>query len=348
MADEEQVTGLEDQQLSLSARPKTLDGLLGQQKLVRAIRGHFTQGRFPKAWLFSGPKGTGKTTTARILAVSYQCRHQDLGKFGRPCIECRKLAKYNNFQISEVSAAVFSTIEKMSGVLSGADSGVMGISRYRVYIINEIQRASTGCLSQFLDKLEDTPKSTIFIFTTTEPSRLSDAFRSRCQCYDFKDLELADVEKLVIRLLGKIGSELPADRLVEALADNRVGSPRLIAQAVEKYAAGCLPEDAALVSGAPLIDIMALSRAITHGDWGEAARYLQASQGSDARSLRFLLMNYLRTQLLETPQLGPRAAAISKAITKMAAVTNAEDSVVFSAICAAAYDLCKIFSQYTV
>ena len=158
------------QQLSLSARPRTLDGLLGQEKLVRAIRGHFKEGRWPKAWLFSGPKGTGKTTTARILALSYQCTHQE--KFGRPCKDCRR--DQSNFQITELSAAVFSTIEKMSGALIGANSGVMGLGKYRVYIINEIQRASPGCLSLLLDTLEDTPKSTIFIFTTTEPGRLGE------------------------------------------------------------------------------------------------------------------------------------------------------------------------------
>ena len=332
------------QQLSLSARPKTLDGLLGQAKLVSAIRGHFKGGRHPKAWLFSGPKGVGKTTTARILALSYECTHQK--KFGSPCLECRR--NRTNFPIMEISAAVFSTIEKMSGALSGANSGVMGIGRYRVYIINEIQRASPGCLSLFLDMLEDTPQSTVFIFTTTEPGRLSDAFRSRCQCYELSDLELADVERLVTKLLLKIGSDLPVDRLVDALADNRIGSPRLIAQAVEKYAAGNSPEDSALVSGAATIDILSLSRAITHGTWSDAAKYLQAAQGSDARSLRFLLMNYLKGQLLESPEIGPRADAIAKALTTLASVTNAEDAVVFAAICAAAYSLTKIFSQYTV
>ena len=150
------------------------------------------------------------------------------------------------------------------------------------------------------------------------------------------------------RLLKKIGSDLPVDRLVEALSDNQVASPRLIAQAVEKYAAGNSPEDAALVSGAPTIDVMAPSRAITHGEWPDAAKYLQAAQGSDARSLRFLLMNYLKGQQLESSEIGPRADAIAKALTTLASVTNAEDAVVFAAICATSYSLCRIFSHYTV
>lgn len=334
------------QQLSLSARPKTLDGLVGQEKLVRAIRGHIKTGRYPKAWLFYGPKGCGKTTSSRIVALSYQCSHQK--SFGRPCPECRKLGETGNFPIMEISAAQISTKDDMRSALSGANSGVMGLGRYRVYIINEVQRAGPGCLSLFLDMLEDTPSTTVFIFTTTESHKLSDPFRSRCHCYEFKELDLPGVELLVTRLLQKIESALPADRLVEALGEAKVFSPRLVAQAVEKYSAGCTPEEAAAVGGAPNVDIMALSRSITHGDWLGAARFLQNVQGSDARGLRVLLVSYLKTQLLESPEISPRADAVAKAIGLLTGVTNAEDAVVFAAICSAAYSLTKIFSHYTV
>jgi len=332
------------QQLSLSARPRTLDGLLGQDKLVAAIRGHIKTGRFPKAWFFYGPKGTGKTTTSKIIALAYQCEHQKI--FGRPCKECRRTR--SNFPIVEIPGADISTVEKMRAALSGAMSGVMGIGKYRVYIINEVQRSSTASISLFLDLLEETPDSTIFIFTTTESWKIPDAVRSRCQCYEFKELDASGIEQLVVRLLARVESDLPADRLVEALMDKQVRSPRLVAMAIEKYVAGCAPEDAADVAGAPSIDIMSLSRAITHGHWEDAARYLQNAQGGDARTLRVLLMKYLRSQLLETPEMGPRGDAVAKAITLMSAVANAEDEVVFASICASAYSLTKIFASYTV
>ena len=254
----------------------------------------------------------------------------------------------SNFQISEISAAVLSKKEDMAAALSGAHSGVMGLGSYRVYIINEIQRAGPGCLSQFLDMLEDTPPSTVFIFTTTEPGKLSDAFRSRCITYEFRDLEIADVEKLVQRLLIRADSDLPADRLSEALADNMVRSPRLIAQAVEKYCAGCAPAEAAQVSGAATVDIMALSRAITRGMWGEAARYLQNVEKADARALRVLLVSYLKSQLLETPEMGPRGDAVAKAISLISLTANAEDALVFAAICSSVYALCRLFAKYSV
>jgi DNA polymerase III subunit gamma/tau len=332
------------QQLSLSARPKTLDGLLGQDKLVAAIRGHFKSERYPKAWLFSGPRGTGKTTTARILSLSYQCEHQTV--FGRPCLECRR--NKANFPIYEINAADATGIDKMRELLSGANSGVMGLGRYRVYILDEIQMASSSTMSLLLKFLEDTPPTTIFILCSTAPHKILETVRSRCLCYELYDLDLDAIGKLVERLLKKIESILPADRLSDALIDHQVRSPRLIAQAVEKYAAGCSPEDAALVSGAPTVDIMALSRAITRGHWDETAKYLQQAQATDARGLRVLLVSYLKTMLLESPEQGPRADAIAKALTLMAGVTNAEDAVVFASICASAYSLTKIFAQYTV
>lgn len=350
---EEKPQGQLEQQLSLSARPKTLDGLIGQERVARAIRGHIDTGRFPKAWLFYGPKGTGKTTCARIVALSYQCDHQKL--WGRPCKECRALAPdgmnygtWSNFPIIEISGGKISKKDDMDANLYGAYAGIMGFGNYRVYIINEVQRCSSNTLDLFLNMLEDSPPTTIFIFTTTEASRLSEAFRSRCQCYEFRELDPDGVEKMVGWLLKRLGSDLAADRLTEALLEAKVFSPRLVAQAVDRYSGGAEPDEAAAVSGADEFDVMALSKAITHGDWGMAARYLQASQGSDARNMRFMLMKYLRGQLLESSEVGPRADSIARAISSLASVDNAEDAVVFASICAASYGLCKVFSKYTV
>ena len=341
------------QQLSLSARPKTLDGLIGQEKIARAIRGHISTGRYPKAWLFHGPKGTGKTTAARIVALSYQCDHQKL--FGRPCKECRALAPdgmsngtWGNFPIVEISGGSVSRKEDMEARLGGVRAGLMGIGNYRIFLINEVQQCSPSTIAMFLDLCEDTPSTTVFIFTTTEAARLSEAFRSRCQCYEFKELDTDMVEVMVGKLLQRIGSELPADRLAEALMDAKVFSQRLVAQAVERYSGGADPEEAASVTGVPEMDIMGLSKAITHGDWSSAARYLANAQASDARGLRFMIMKYLRGQLLESSEVGPRADAIAKAITALATVENAEDAVIFASICAQAYTLVKIFQHYTV
>ena len=333
-------------QLSLSARPKSLDGLVGQEKAVQGIRGHFEGGVYPKAWFFAGPKGTGKTSAARILAVSYQCEHQE--RFGQPCRDCYRQYLANEFPIFPIPGALISTKEELRAALTGASAGVMGDGRFRVYIIDELQRASDAAQSLLLDKLEDTPDTTVFIFTTTNPYSVLEPLRSRCLCYEFKELGQPGVEKLVTRLLKRVESDLGADRLAEALGERGVGSPRLIAQAVEKYVAGLEPEEAADVSGATEVDIRSLTRAVISGDWEGASRLLLAAQKGDMRSVRLALLGYLRRALLESSEIGPRAKTIASAIMALTELKNTEDLAVAAGVAATVYKLTELFGRYRV
>ena len=217
------------QQLSLSARPKTLDELIGQRKVVKAIRGHMSSGRVTKAWLFTGPKGTGKTTTARILALSYQCTHGE--KFGVPCADCRKLRQ--SFDIHYVNAAKLPGIRELEDSLQGAYYSPR-VGPYRIYILDEVHRFSSQAQGSLLGYLEDdTPATTIFILCTTDAHLLLPTVQSRCTIYKLNEMQEEDIGKLVPVLLERAGSDLPADRLAIHLAEKGVGSPRLIAQAVE-------------------------------------------------------------------------------------------------------------------
>ena len=107
---------MSEQVLSLSARPQTLDELVGARNLVKMIRGHMTSGRVPAAWMFVGGSGAGKTTTARIVALSLQCTHQDI--FGNPCADCQ--SHRSSFDITEINAAEASGVEETEQVIAGA------------------------------------------------------------------------------------------------------------------------------------------------------------------------------------------------------------------------------------
>jgi len=330
------------QQLSLSTRPKTFDEMVGQKKITSAIRGHVKSGRTIKAWLFSGPKGTGKTTISRILAVSYQCPHQTL--FGAPCKEC-----YNGkaqYQIEEINTADISTVDKLRDMLQGSFYGIMGAGKFRVYILDECHRLSDAAQQLLLKYLEDSPDTTVFILCSTAPHKLLETVRSRCVPYEMRELEADDIAILVTRYLKRAKSSLPADRLTEALVDHYVKSPRLIAQAVEKYTAGLDPEEAAQVNGATEIDVHTLCRAVIKGDWQDVAKFLYSAQEANVRAIRVGVIAYLRVILLESPELEDRTDVVAKAISTLCNVQYAEDIVQSGALAAELYKCCKMFSSY--
>ncbi len=339
------------QQLSLSARPKTLDALIGQGKVVEAIRGHMKSGRTPNTWLFYGPKGTGKTSIAKILALSYQCPHQEktikgvFRPFGHPCLDCRK--NKHKFQIYEIPAAKATGKDEIRDLLQGSGYGVLGEGRYRVYIIDELHAASSAAQKLLLQYFEESPDTTVYICCSSEPQKINEALRSRCVSYQMLDLEASDIEILVKRLLKLAASKLPVDRLAEELVHQRVRSPRLIAQAVEKYVAGNSVEASAQVDGTTgIMDMKELTRAVVKGDWSAVSDLLMSAEQIDMRPVRLSIIAYLKTALLMEKEIGDRSKTIANSITELSLLRDAEDTVVAGAVAASLYRVTALFSNY--
>jgi DNA polymerase III subunit gamma/tau len=333
------------QQLSLSARPKTLDQLFGQEKLVKSIRGHFAKGRDIKAWMFTGGKGTGKTTVSRILALSLQCDHQKV--FGNPCKECR--SNKAQFPIYEINAAIIGGKEDLKKAFEGSQYGVMGAGKRRVYIVDECHRMSAAAQSLCLGMTEDVSSDeTMFILCTTDPHQVLDTLRSRCQVYELKPLDGDGILTYVDHLLKKAGATeaFPADRLADALIEKGVNSHRVVAQAVEKYLAGDDPEYAAMAEGVTDVDIRVLTKAISKGDWEGTRKALLAAQSFEARAVQAAMLAYLRAILMEHPNLDARGNAISKGIEMLVGVQQGSDLVVSCSVVSVAYRMCGLFDKY--
>ena len=328
-------------QLSLSARPKSFDELIGQPKLVDRIRRHIQSGRIPEAWLLCGPSGTGKTTTARILGLSLQCTHQQV--FGTPCKECR--ARLKSYDIYEINAAETTGIRELQQALEGS-SYMPRLGQYRIYILDECHMLSTNAQSLALKYLEDSPETTQFILCSTAPQKLIETLRSRCTVYRLRELGIEDITVLIEILLKKISSDLPADRLADALVERGISYPRLIAQAVEKYSAGATPEEAADVEGATEVDTKALSRALIKGDWPSVAAFLANSQTGDIKAIRMSCIAYLRSILWAAPEISDGTKVVAKAIESLCVLQNAEDLVMSAAVSAALYNVASYFARY--
>lgn len=330
-----------NQQLSLSARPRSLDAMVGQGKIAARIRAHVASGRVIKAWLLVGPTGCGKTTLARILAVSFQCPHQTT--FGTPCKACR--GSLSALDVYEINAAKLSGIRELESALEGADYGPR-TGKYRIYVIDECHRSSGAAQNLILKYLEDTPDTTMFILCSTAPHQILETVQGRCMVYHMKELEIDEITQLVEKLLKRIQSDLPADRLVETLVENGVSLPRHIAQAVEKYVAGGTPKEAADVFGSTSVDTFALTKSVVKGDWAGVAKYLKNSQNSDIRAVRLSCIAYLKKFLLNSDDISERQQIVATGIKTLVDLQNAEDLVISAGLASVLYEVTALFSVY--
>jgi len=325
--------------LTLSGRPQTFDDLVGQKHMVELIRRHMSK-RPPSAWMFIGESGAGKTTVARILATSLQCKHQS--EFGSPCDPCRKgRAK---FDVVEVNAAEASGVSEVESVITGAYYTPKPPSQYRVYIFDECQNLSKAAQSCLLKYTEDSPKSTVWIFCTTAPGSILRTLRRRCLTYTIPSLGMKGVEALVKRTIEHAKEKKTSEPLVEALLEAGVTSPGFIVLAVEKYLAGESPEKAAQVGLDSSLDTLRVCRAVVKGDWESVRQALFAANPEDGRALRASMGGYLKSMLLDQPQ-GKTARIVAEGIKELGQLNSFEDGLQLASTISALYRLCNHFSN---
>lgn len=331
---------MSNQVLALSFRPKTLDELVGQEKLAALIRGHHAQGRMPQAWMFIGETGAGKTTIARILALSLQCRHQDA--FGCPCRDC--LRSWGDFDINEINASDTTTVDELRKAISGSDYVPGPASKVRVYILDEAQRLSSNAQNLLLKYFEDCPKTTFWIVCTTNPQKILPTLQSRCTTYTVPSLDLKGVRNLVRRALKFVSSDKDSSDLADALCEAQIFSPRKIVNAVEKYVAGASAEDAAKVEVSTEFDTHGLCRSVYRGVWNDVAKQMKKAKPEDARAIRISVAAYLREIMLNDVEFG-RLDHLSEGIHKLSSIAAMEDNLQLSATVATLYDLTRGFVQ---
>lgn len=305
---------------SLTLRPKKFSELIGQRNLTDAIIRHYKSGREPNAWMFVGSTGTGKTTLARIIALSLQCTHQE--EFGSPCPACQK--NNTEFNIFEIPAAVFTGVEDVGNIVKGSNFLPMPPSKRRVYILDEAHMLSKHSQNMLLKYFEDSPKSTVWIICTTEPNAIIKTLRGRCLSYPLQPLKIKGVEKLVLRAASFIQTDMDMEPLLEQLNQQKIGSPRHILGAFEKYTAGASPE-MAVMEGEAAVNTLRICRAATTGDWNAIKAEMATADVNDARVTRLALAQYLRTILITSD--GVKSSAASESIEWLAQASRTEEGL---------------------
>jgi DNA polymerase-3 subunit gamma/tau len=173
-------------------RPRTFEDLIGQEAMVRTLKNAFTSGRIAHAFMLTGVRGVGKTTTARLLAraLNYESDtvHQPSVDLSVEGYHCASIISGRNLNVMEVDAASQSKVDEMRDLLAGVNTVPVG-TRYRVYIIDEVHMLSTAAFNALLKTLEEPPPHAKFIFATTEIRKVPVTILSRCQRFDLRRVE---------------------------------------------------------------------------------------------------------------------------------------------------------------
>ena len=178
--------------LYLRWRPDTFEKIVGQEPVKKALVNALTTGRIGHAYLFSGPRGTGKTTTARICAKALNCEHGPTGHPCGVCENCRAIAEGRSLDVLEMDAASNRSVEDIKNLNKSVDFAPASC-RYKVYIIDEAHMLSTDAWNALLKTLEEPPEHVVFILATTEPEKVLPTIHSRCQRFDFHPITLDEI-----------------------------------------------------------------------------------------------------------------------------------------------------------
>ncbi len=298
-------------------RPQLFTDLAGQEFVVRALTGALQSGKLPQALLFSGDRGVGKTTVARILAKAINC---EKGPTVRPCLECDscvEITRGNSPDVLEIDGASHTSVEDIRSLRDGIRY-LPFRSRTRVYIIDEVHMLSQAAFNALLKTLEEPPAHVVFIFATTEDHKIPDTILSRCQHFRFRSLGVPEItakleeivrqeslsfSKAVLNLIARASSGSLRDALslldqIRFLAD----APRSVEDiALFLGMAGGLPEK-------KLLDSLLAGDLKNTLENGDRILGMGVDPRATLRSLASRVRDLLMASLLECPLTDPRFA----------------------------------------
>ena len=203
-------------------RPITFSMVFGQDAIVKTLKNIIKKERLNHAYLFTGPRGTGKTSCAKLFAKTVNCLNNNSGDACNKCENCLSYIKNSNPDIIEIDAASNNGVDEIRELKSKINL-VPSMSKYKVYIIDEVHMLSIGAFNALLKTLEEPPEYVIFILATTEPQKIPSTIISRCQRFDFKRINQKSMENCLNNIIKKEKINIESDALEEIISNANGG-----------------------------------------------------------------------------------------------------------------------------
>ena len=282
-------------------RPRKFSELYGQDHIVRALRNAVIGGREGQAYLFSGPRGTGKTTTARILAKVLNCENPEQGEPCCVCESCRAVESGTSYDVLELDAASNNGVNEIRDLIDRAALHSPG--RHRVFILDEVHMLSKGAEAALLKTLEEPPDHVVFVLATTDPQKVSETIRSRVQHLQFHLLPIDELEKYVRHVIEQAGLQVD-DESVQLVLRQGGGSARDTLSALELVVSGGAELEAShtteeLIDALVAKDQARVLAAVAHAmNLGRDPRTFTEDV---VRSLRDMFLSTLAPELVQLP-----------------------------------------------
>ncbi len=280
-------------------RPQSFEQIRGQEHIVRALRNAITTGRISHAYLFTGIRGVGKTSAARVLAKALDCASGPTPTPCNECASCREITEGRSSDVLEIDGASNTGVDDVRRLREAVRyPPVRG--PYRIYIVDEVHMLSTAAFNALLKTLEEPPPHVVFVFATTDPHKIPVTILSRCQQFDFKRLSLKDMAALLGDVAAAEGVSVD-ERSVMALAREAEGSVRdgqsLLDQVISYAGQSVAYEDVRDVLGVVDRDLLlGVARAVVGRDARSIVQALQEAErfGYDVRRFAHDLLDVFR------------------------------------------------------
>lgn len=289
-------------------RPLTFDSVVGQQHIVSTLEHAITEGRLSHAYLFCGPRGTGKTTMARILAKALLCRNAEAARAegasgcmpDGTCEECELIAEGSHPDVYELDAASRTGVDNVREEIINSVNFAPARGKYKIYIIDEVHMLTTAAFNALLKTLEEPPAHVIFVLCTTDPQKILETILSRCQRFDFHRIGNEDIEHRLAYVCEQEGFDYD-DEALAIVARHAKGGMRDALSTLEQlsvFGNGSVhADDARSLLGEVSDQILGeFARAIAERDIAELYRLIRAQveEGNDLLELTRDLVAHVR------------------------------------------------------